>query len=339
MGKTIKKKSSKTRTNKEKKKNLRIASAIILTICVVSLIGALILFAIAPGEEEEAPLSTLTLKCQTSGEDVSWVNIETYTPTDAAVIESFSDLFIDSNWELSQEGAANTLTFNLTLYPYGFWIHIDDSTNYYESTWFHHSGSDDQYNITIFIAHNPSNVFFNNLNKSDLSATIPSNLTSETYKMVTAFPYDSEDELHVGNDFETSLATYALDQAYYQNQANFRILSPAYELDVDTDNNFDTAEGVMTNTFSFRFTANDTISLIDGNLMQINITIATTSWDYQIIDDEIYIYTTISLGAGFTLEYTMSVGEEITIDKIDSGIATLPALVINSYDVLSTITV
>ena len=337
MGKTIKKKSSKQRTKAEQKKfRQKAAINLILVIGVCSLVTVLVLFAMAPGEEEEVVLSTFTLKSGKDGEDISWVNIELWTDLSTATFDEWDDILTYTNWEMTIEGAANTLEVNITGYTNGFWIRIDDSTGYFEEEWFYSAASSEQQNITLWSLHRPSDLIFNNLNSTDLVSTIPSNNTDEDYRIITRFPGGSANQLHVGGSFTATLADYALNTAYYQDQANWRLHRPKYILSDDTYNDYSSTsiECGFTEAFGFRFTANDTISTINGNVTQINATISTdyaTTWNTQIIDDAIYMYCLGSLVSDFKLEYSMSLNNNITIDSIESGICSIPALVIDDF--------
>ena len=208
--------------------------------------------------------------------------------------------------------------------------------------WYLISGGEN-YNISKWITHRPSNVEFTNVN-STFRETIPLNNTEDDFTILTQFPYASDNQLHVGTNWGISAAVYngmtATEKLYYRNQANFRSMRPLYDLSVDTYNNYDTNEGRLTSTFCFRFTANDTISIVDENVNQINITIATAdiySWDYEISGANIYVYSIGYLTGNFKLRYTMSCGAEIKINNISSGIASMPALVVDSFSALTTI--
>ena len=145
-----------------------------------------------PTDEDYSPISLISSR---DGEVVSWVNIEIWSAKVDATFDAFSDINTGSNWELSEEGAAEDLRVDLTLHTFGIWIRIDDSLGYFEESWFHISAGEEQFDITIYINHRPSNVLFTNLN-STFREGLPTNNTEESYTLVTKFPTNSNNELH-----------------------------------------------------------------------------------------------------------------------------------------------
>jgi len=322
----------------KKKKKQRLAAAGIVGAVAVCLIGVLIFFAIQPTPTDELT-TTITLISGADGEDVSWVNTEIYNITAAATIDEWADIQTSTNWELATEGPANELSIDVADYPYGFWIRINDDTGYFADEWFYQAPSEEQLGITVWVLHRPSDVIFANLDAATYESSTPGANTTGTYRMVTRFPGDSALQLHVGNDFTATIADYNLDQAYYRNQANWRMLRPSYDL---TDNTYafpstDTStpiNSMFTETFAFAFTANATIVEEDADPAQINVTVSAAYalyWRVAIDDDTIYIYCVSTLMSDFTLEYTMSLGEEIEISTIEAGLVSVPALVIDSF--------
>jgi len=162
------------------------------------------------------------------------------------------------------------------------------------------------YDYFVYVYHEPSNVSVNVLERggnqwigqydegNEWSAVTPAtnggpfpfyNATDTgTFTVILNIPWNSTDGLHegvVGGD------EWDIDHDEFQDmtrneifwlrdQANFRTIAPYYDLNDDTLKDYSGHEELerLTNAFAVNFTFNDSISLVAGNVKQVNMTVA-----------------------------------------------------------------
>lgn len=100
-------------------------------------------------------------------------------------------------------------------------------------------------------------------------------------EVILDVPRNSTLELYKGGDFKISDTDYAAlttsEQAKYRDQRRNRCEAPTYDplLDLDKDGVNDLE--VVSNVFGIEYTFNDTVSLVDGAVTQVNFTILDTN--------------------------------------------------------------
>jgi len=282
----------------KKRRKQQIAAAGIVTALAICFIGVLMFLSIQP-----APVtgdSSFVVIDHVSRDVVTGVSGELYefTPDE---ITTVSQLYDDGNWALLDSGAIDELTVDMNDHPYGLWLRVVDAT--YHNEWVYLQSFDGNYVYYIEVHLRPTTVYFSNVNSTDLSQVIPDAGTSENYTLTTQFPW---------------------------NEVDTTIIRPSYSLPADTYGHYNSSEARMTNTFGFLFTANETIG--DG-VLSINITLASSFWDYVIEDQYIIFYSKISARTNMRVHYEMSLGNNITISEISTVLIDVPGITVEHADV------
>jgi len=310
-------------------------------------LGAYFLFFAGAGTQVALSESSISLSAKNpfliNGEDVSWVDVEIYTPKAGATFSNAEDRYTSSKFELTRSGQASALTLDLTAYEPGVWIKIADSNSYFAEDWHFIQNTGENKEIPLTVYHRPSDVNFNNLLSTTMAAGAPGE-TDGNYTITADFPRYSTNQLHYGTNWDTITTEFndmsTKDQEKFYDQRNWRTAAPVYVLTDDTVNTYDSLDASMTSTLGFKFTANTTISTVDGNVAQINFTIADSFvnlWDYQISGTYIYLYSLYSVGAPLTVDYEIQTAVNITISNMHSGWCSIPGLSVTSFSALSAI--
>jgi len=113
------------------------------------------------------------------------------------------------------------------------------------------------------------------------------------------------------------------DEALWQSQA------PLYDPRDDEEKEHDNALERLTNAFCLQLKFNTTVSTVDGNVAQINMTINDASEPIEIIISGEYIYLVfyeeIKFDKGvYDFDLEMKFAANITLSDIDSGRITVP---------------
>lgn len=246
--------------------------------------------------------STFTLIDYNTGEDVSdWVEISLWTEDDDDLPFDDKDPFRITNFdeEISSKDA-NDVTYDLRTVSYA-WLEIDPD---FESVYGGYNGVDNpvvsndfrlllggkNYDYLVPVYHLPSNISVNVLdrvtsdewNETSISAGLKYTRNDNgSYVVILDLPHNSTNQPHCGDDdganweiddeeFDDMTATELL---WLYDQRNFRSIAPFYDMVDDDDKDYDDDLEIVTNCFAVNFTFNDTVSLVDGELTQVNITL------------------------------------------------------------------
>ena len=159
------------------------------------------------------------------------------------------------------------------------------------------------YDYIVYVYHEPSNVSINVLERgnnlffdfdnanewgqtpgNNIGFPFYNNTDTGRFTVVLNTPYNSTDGHHagvVGGDEwdidRDELDDMTRDELFWlADQSNFRTVAPYYDIQDDTLKDYSSYEKLemLTNAFAVRFRFNTTISLVAGNVFQVNMTLS-----------------------------------------------------------------
>jgi hypothetical protein len=294
-----------------------------------------------PGDTTPASTAIKTISYQ-DGEDVSnFLTIDTYHPDYTSDFDPTDeeDLRPDSltgdKWERDIDGKdVDDVELDLTSEEYQgyFYIEIDPDGDTVFSNNHHLCYGGSNGILTIYVYDLSSDVYFTNFDQTSGTNAIPT--SDGNYSLsVTGFPIhtSSWSNKHVGDDWETSSDDYdemsLSEKEEYLDEENWCIQAPTYSPEDDTDKDYEEGLERYTNVFSWKFQMNDTISTVDGNVKQVNVTLDDISDDEVetvISGQYLYIACARIVDVGFDLDYEIEFGANITCSNIYGGRLTVP---------------
>ena len=217
-----------------------------------------------------------------SGEDVSGhahikilglkATVENPDSDDIRTLTNFEELEAVNDIEDISVDLSDVLYYYIVFNPVG--------DQYWATTYQLEYGMKNVANKELTLYHQASNITgtvldTSTMNEWDLSSDITHGL------IPIDVLHESALELHKGDGWETTTTQYAdletVDQLFFQDQANYRCEFPTYSPTLDEDKDGQDELEVVTNVFAIEFTFNATISLVDGETTQINLTINDNS--------------------------------------------------------------
>ncbi|MHA2033360.1 MAG: hypothetical protein ACW99Q_28650, partial [Candidatus Kariarchaeaceae archaeon] len=184
-----------------------------------------------------------------------------------------------------------------------------------------------------------SDVNFNMMVRDTLAAvTVASYETDGNFTIIMDVDHEVKTNNHYGdnwdietedfNDMTLSEKKEVWDEALYQCQA------PIYDLAVDEEKEYDDDLEVLTEALCIRFQFNQSVSTVDGNAAQINMTINDSAQPIELIYSAEYIFAiftdviTFDNGAyEFDLEIKFTGGStagRTILSDVDSGRVIVP---------------
>ncbi len=294
-------------------------------------------FAIGGGDvvDDETPTTKLksTLKLVSSIElqDVSnFVTIDLWGQKDSADfslgMEDITDL--STNFKRIETNVdADDLSIDLRDGDY-YWLEITGNSVFQNTFYLLYGGGN--YDYTKYV-HDPSSAApFNMYVKNTGAAiTIPGHTTSGNFTGIVDVPIDSTTpaELHYGDGWELSTTEFAAlslrQQKVYWDERNWCDQFPTYDPTLDTINKYDRNWETVTNVYAIKFVMNDTVSVVDGEVTQINVSIAR-GYPIEYLISGVNIYMAWYEGFDFdpfpyTFDFEMWFGANISITTVYDG--------------------
>jgi hypothetical protein len=280
--------------------------------------------------------TTFTLIDYVNGEDVSdFVEVSLWTPKDDTEFDEYDDVFTMSNYEETEASKdADDVSIDLSEYAY-VWVEIDpDAEVYYASTWILISGNAAR---TFYVYHQASDVDIAVLDTSTMDEWDKS--TAAIIKTILDVPHASALELHYGDNWDISTEDYAdmtaAEIAEMKDQKYFRCEAPTYDPLVDDEKEYDDGLERLTNAFAIEFDFNDTISLTDGSVTQVNFTLRDDAYpgssdapiEIVFSGDKIYVifHEVIKFTTGaYSLDFDIATAANITCSTVKTGRIVVP---------------
>jgi len=315
--------------------------AVILIIIGVSVYSPYSPFYMGETTTIPADESSITLYSRVDGEDVSFVEVDIWVPTDDAIFDSVDDIYdMDDNFEvLGTTQEAVDVDDDLSEYAY-IWIEVDpDGISVFENQFFLVSGNRN-FDFTGYINHLTSDVNFNMIDDTTLGAiTVADYQTDGNYTVIFDCPHYTTSDIHantadwaidedIWDDMSASNKEFYYDEANFRNQAamfNPETATEAAKLHMD----YDLSD--VTSAFALQIVCNETVDYADEtSTTAINITITENINGnvYRVNDDEnIYLVFDgdISFENGIqSIGLEIEFGSDITLSDMNSGRITVP---------------
>ena len=260
-----------------------------------------------------------------SGEDVSGHAHIKIMGLKATVENPTSDEIrtISNYEELEAVDDIEDISVDLSEVPYYYIVFNPAGDQYWETTYQLEFGMRNVANKELILYHNASDVEGTildgtDLNEWDLSSALTHGL------IVIDVLHESALELHKGDGWDLSTTEYAdletVDQLFYQDQANYRCEFPTYNPSLDSDKDGQDELELVTNVFAIEFTFNTTVSLVDGAVTQINMTINDDSpikLAYSATKIFMLFYRVIDFKNGaYSVKFDIALGVNITCSTV-----------------------
>ena len=305
---------------------------IIAIIVIVSVSGYFLFnyiqgLAIAPDSTTSPSTTTFVGFDYVSGEDVSGhAHIKILGLKDTVENPDSADIRTLTNFEeLEAVDDIEDISVDLSEVSYYYIVFNPAGDQYWATTYQLELGMKNVANKELILYHQASDVDGTILDTStmdewDLSSDITHAL------VVIDVPHESGLELHKGDGWDTTTTEYTdletADQLFFQDQANFRCEFPTYSPSLDSDKDGQDDLEVVTNVFAIEFTFNTTVSLVDGAVTQINLTINDNSpveLAYSATKIYMLVYRVINFENGaYTISFDIAMGVNITCSTVKS---------------------
>lgn len=318
-------------------KRLGVVAVVLAVIFVILFATGVLNFAVTPDRE-----ATFKLTSYTDGEDVSWVEISIWIPDKdsdgVSKIVDPDDVYRIANFEEEiQSKKASTVEIDLSDYSCA-WVEIDpDNNDVFEQDWVLLSGGRAANKLhTLDVYHFSSDANFNILDQADKDEWALT-ATDQNVTCIIDFPRWTATEYHAGetgNDAwsidDDDLDDYSwddYDQLY--DERNWRCQAPIYNPSNDTDKDYIDPLEKLTDAFCIKLTANISISTVDGNAAQINITLTNThNVNIAIVISATYVYFifTDAITAPYEFDFMIefAAAPNIAFSTAQSGRITVP---------------
>ena len=286
----------------------------------------------------ETPQTKLTSTFKTISsvdrEDVSpFVECNIWVPKSSAVFDDEKDPYrISTHFEKAETGKdADDITIDLREYDYA-WLEITGNSLF--SVNFHKLSVGANYDYIFPVYDLTSDLNFNMLVRDSLAAvTVADYQTDGNFTIPMDVNHTVKIDCHYGDDWTISTTDFndmtlsekkeVWDEALWQSQASL------YDPRDDEEKEYDNALERLTEAFCLKFQFNTTVSTVDGNAAQINMTINDASEPIEIIISGEYIYLLfyeeIKFDTGaYTFDFSLKFAADIKLSDIDSGRITVP---------------
>jgi len=325
------------------KKNKKFLKYFILILILVGVGYGLYIWMVEPASpfapSTTADVSTFKLVSYVDGEDVSdFVEISIWIPEDDEEFDDTEDIYtLTTSFDEEKSSMdADDVEIDLSSYNY-VWVEIDpDGESVFENDFYLITPSGTNYEYTLYIYHLTSDVNFNvldaTLDEIDLTSDFTHQTTSANYTITMDCPHWTTTNSHSGTnwDIEASevddMSASELEVLY--DEANWRCQAPTYDPVEDLEKDYYDDLEKITEAFALKFDFNTTISTVDGNTAQVNLTVSSDiNAEIVVSGDLIYmIFTdTISFEAGaVTVPFEMQTALNIELDDVDSGRIEVP---------------
>ena len=289
------------------------------------------------GPGTETSTTTFSTISSLDGEDTSnFVELTIWVPKSDADFDDFEDVLTMSSFEEEITAKkADTISIDISSYNY-IWIEVNPNGETPFSNNFHLYVGGTNGKRTIYVYHLTSDVNFNALNRDTLDEiTLGDYATDANITIFMDCPHHTESSIHA-NDGSKWVADEddwddmtASEKEEYYDEKNWRCQAPLYDPSVDLEKDYDDDLEKLTNAFALELDFNTTVSTVDGNSAQINLTLSDEDEPFEIVTsgDLIYLiaYEVISFKNGpYDLGLEIEFGADIHLDDIDSGRIIVP---------------
>ncbi|MBD3343097.1 MAG: hypothetical protein GF353_28625 [Candidatus Lokiarchaeota archaeon] len=276
-----------------------------------------------------ATKSTFNGFSYTDGENVGgFVEVSIWTWDPDKTYNSEEDLRNLNNFEETVSSKdIDDIAIDLTKYEYGVWIEVDPDGDSVFSNNFHWlSTANNIQDYPIYAYHLSSDVNFNILNTTDMAPLVANSADDDNYTATWDFPHYTTANSHSGNDWSIDdsdvddFTESELQDLYDERQ--WRCQAPLYVVSDDADDDYSKVFEQYTNVFGFKIVMNTTISTVDGNAAQINITIGDEygdDWYAQISGTNIFLLCANAKTAPGSLEFELEFADDIKFSNAYSG--------------------
>lgn len=327
------------RRSKKKTKNIAygIVGALLLTGVVLALY-----FSLSP----ESPfVATPTVNASTF-KGVSAVDLEDcsdfvegsiWVPKSSATFDETEDIYTLTNFEETKSSMdLEDISIDLSGVTYA-WLEIDpDGESVFSNTFYLlYGGANYKYTFTLFDL--TTDVNFNMVDEDTMAVVdLSGDNVSLTggYEILLDCPHytTTSAQLHVGTNWDMEQSDFddlsTSQKNVYYDEKNWAGQYPLYDPAVDLEKEFHSDLEKITNAFALKFDFNATISTVDGNSAQVNVTIASDhDIECVISGDLIYFiwYEAIEFDDGaVAIYFDMDTASGIGLDDIDSGRIVVP---------------
>lgn len=335
-----------------KKKNLYYG---IITILVISLLGYVAYDQLWAGSPAGTPTTTTNyMNIQTNDgaslEDVSDLcQVDIYVPKSTSTFEDENDYYDLSLFELEiNNEEAEDVNLDVSDYE-AIWIvlGVDTTPGYWTEDWKLVKPNGLNTDKIYSVSHRASDVFCPTPVESDAGTDFGTTASGSFYTQndgnytfyfsfptytTTGYHWNSAGDWDIQGDW-ADLSAGTISRLRNENQ--WREYEAIFDLDDDTANHLTTTTGVykdVTNIASIQITFNDTVSLTNGAVTNVNITLPSTfdEVDYVVDITSTYVYINFletwncyDMGV-FAVPFEIETGDEIIVSDLDIGRLAVP---------------
>lgn len=326
------------KTNKMKQKKKNIAYLVLAIVLLGATVGGLF-WAFMPGSilnpgTPTTDTSTFEYKDYITGEDVSWVPLTIWTPKAGSTFNDLDDVYNVAKYQASASSRASALSIDLSDYTYVLVQADPDDDAPYSENWNLIMPNGGNYEYTIYAKDPTTDVNFNIVDSTTMNeVTVADHQTDGNYTLIYDCPHytTTAAQMHYGTNWDLSATEFAdlsqTQQEWYWDEANIAGQFPIFNPQDDTYSYKSTlshaALADFTDCFAFKFTFNDSISIVDGSDTQVNFTVTDDSaFEVAVSGEVIYLvsYEPILFTGGIlNLNFEITYAVNITLSDVDSG--------------------
>jgi len=326
------------KTNKAKQKKKNFVFLVLGLLLIGTVVGGII-WAVQPGSvlnptpTTPTDKSTFVYKDYITSEDVSWVPFTIWTPKSTSTFDDLDDVFNVAKYQSSASSRASAIEIDLSDYDYVLVQPDPDDDAPYAENWQLITPNGQNAEYTIYALDPTTDVNFNVMDENLNEVTVASHQTDGNYTIV----YDCDHymttaaQMHYGTNWEVSATDFAdlsaTQKEWYYDEANFAGQFPLFNPQDDTytykTSLSHPALADFTDCFAFKFTFNDSISIVDGEVNQVNFTISDNApWEVAVSAEVIYVVSyepILFTGGMLDLGFEISYAANISLSDVDSG--------------------
>lgn len=315
------------------------------TIIVIALIafigtGSYYLFGLSP-QTDTTPAtpvktaSTVTLWSYIDGEDVSsFVEANIWVPKSSATFDDTEDEYrLTTKFEKEESGKdADDISLDMRDFEDYGWLEITGNSVFANT--FHKLIPGRNYDYDFYVYDLSSDLNFNLFVRDTLAAvTVADYQTNNNLTFIMDVDHEVTTNNHYGDDWAISTEDFndmtLSDKKEVWDEAKWQVQAPLYDPRLDEEREFDDDLERLTDALVLRIEFNTTVSTVDGNAAQINITINDSAVPVEIIISGTYIHLiftdVISFESGvYSFDLEIKFGVNITLSDIDSGRIVVP---------------
>ena len=321
---------------KKTHKRLIFGGSFILVVFIILFgTGTLTLSNIGLGGTPTTPVKTVSTFKLTSYpdlEDVSnFIEMDIWTPKASATFEDRDDIYTMTNFEREVTGKdADDISIDLRDVSYA-WAEITGNSVFENYFILLIGGGNIDYEFYAY--HLTSDVNFNILDSNMDEAFTASYQGDSNFTAILDAPHYTKTNNHYGVGWEVSATDFAdytdAQKLEVYDEKNTRVQTPTLDPTLDTADH-EYIEGLerYTEFFAIKLTFNESVSTVDGNALEVNVTIAKGENVRAVYSGTmIYLIVTeimdFSDGA-YDFKFEMQIAVNISISAVASGRLTVP---------------